>query len=102
MLEGRVRGAVLSQRVLNRTLLARQLLLSRSACSALEAIERLVAVQAQEPNWAYVGLWTRLADFRHEDLTSLLNDRRVVRGGLIRRTKHLARSDDYYWLRPLV
>jgi hypothetical protein len=93
---------VLSQRVLSRTLLERQLLVRRSACSALEAIERLVAVQAQEPNWPYVGLWTRLADFRPADLMALLDDRRVVRGGLIRRTKHLASSADYLWLRPLV
>ena len=51
---------------------------------ALEAIERLVAVQGQEPNWPYVGLWTRLEGFRHDDLASLLRDRGVVRGPLIR------------------
>jgi hypothetical protein len=93
---------MLSRRVLNRTLLQRQLLVERSSGTVLEAIQQLVAVQGQESNWPYVGLWTRLVDFQRDDLTSLLHDRRVVRAGLIRRTKHLVRSDDFRWLRPLV
>jgi len=93
---------VLSQRILNRTLLDRQFLLSRTRLTALEVVRRLVAVQAQEPNWPYVGLWTRIDGFAHDDLTALLTDRQVVRAGLLRSTQHLVAGDDFGWLRPLV
>lgn len=92
----------LTPRVLNRTALQRQLLLERSALSPVEAIERLIAVQGQDVNPPYFGLWSRLAAFTHDDLTSLLYDRRVVRGSLLRGTQHLALADDYVWLRPLM
>ncbi|MFF5208348.1 winged helix DNA-binding domain-containing protein [Streptosporangium sp. NPDC000396] len=93
---------VLSQRALNRTLLERQLLTRRTSHSALQAVEHLVALQGQEPNWPYVGLWTRLAGFRHDDLEVLLRERRVVRSTMLRSTQHLAGGDDYRWLRPTV
>ncbi|GAA4235922.1 hypothetical protein FHR32_001078 [Streptosporangium album] len=92
----------LSQRVLNRTLLERQLLTRRTSRSALDVIGHLVAMQGQEPNWPYLGLWTRLDGFRHEDLTELLQDRSVVRSTMVRRTQHLARADDFRWLRPTI
>ncbi|OUC96335.1 winged helix DNA-binding domain-containing protein [Streptosporangium minutum] len=93
---------VLSQRALNRTLLERQLLTRRTSHSALQVIEHLVAMQGQEPNWPYIGLWTRLIDFRKEELNSLLQDRKVVRSTMLRRTVHLAVADDFRWLRPTV
>ncbi|MGV9771006.1 winged helix DNA-binding domain-containing protein [Streptosporangium sp. NPDC003464] len=95
-------ASVLSQRTLNRTLLERQLLVRRASLSPLQAVEHLVAMQGQEPNWPYVGLWTRLAAFRHDDLTALLHDRRVVRSTVLRSTQHLVSGDDYRWLRPAV
>lgn len=95
-------GRLLSQRTLNRTLLERQFLTGRTARSPLEVIEHLVAVQAQEPNWPYVGLWSRASGFRHDDLTSLLHDRTVVRSAMLRRTQHLASRNDFRWLRPTV
>ena len=70
---------VLSQRALNRALLARQLLLERSPMSASEALERLVGMQAQAPMPPYYGLWTRLIDFQPESLSQLLLDREAVR-----------------------
>lgn len=92
----------LSTRILNRTLLQRQLLAARATRPVLESIRHLIALQAQEPNWPYVGLWTRLDGFRREELTSLLADRMVVRGTVMRGTQHLIVGDDYRWLRPLI
>ncbi|MVU76223.1 winged helix DNA-binding domain-containing protein [Nocardia sp. ET3-3] len=92
----------LSLRTLNRTLLLRQKLNERVAMPAADLVRHLVAVQAQEPNWPYIGLWTRLTDFRHDDLASLLRDRTVVRATSIRRTVHLTDAADYRWLYPTV
>ncbi|MFB9201288.1 winged helix DNA-binding domain-containing protein [Nonomuraea spiralis] len=93
---------VLSAGVLNRTTLDRQLLLARSGLSPLEAVGRLVALQGQDVNAPYIGLWTRLAAFTQDDLTALLYGRQVVRGSLLRGTQHLTPADDYVWIRPLV
>ncbi|MBF6241214.1 AlkZ family DNA glycosylase [Nocardia otitidiscaviarum] len=92
----------LSLRRLNRTLLQRQLLAERVDMSASDLIRHLVAVQGQEPNWPYVGLWTRLTRFRPDDLTTLLRDRTVVRSTMIRRTVHLTTASDHHWLQPTV
>ena len=93
---------VITQRALNRATLERQLLLRRSTLSPREAVERLVAVQAQEPDPPYLGLWSRLDGFSHDALTTLLYERVVVRGPVLRATQHLVSADDFLWLRPLV
>lgn len=90
----------LSVRRLNRTLLRRQLLGTRAGLSPAEAVARLLAVQAQEPNWVYAGLWSRLTGFARTDLERAATDRAVVRGPLLRGTQHLVTADDYAWLRP--
>ncbi|MEQ4717001.1 winged helix DNA-binding domain-containing protein [Nonomuraea sp. B19D2] len=93
---------ILNRRVLARTTLDRQLLLRRSPLSPLAAIERLVAVQGQEIDAPYIGLWSRLASFTQSDLSALLYGKQVVRGSLLRGTQHLAPAEDYLWIRPLV
>ena len=53
----------LTARQLNRTTLARQLLLARETISAVEAVRRVVALQAQEAPSPYLALWNRVTDF---------------------------------------
>ena len=93
---------VLTLRELNRATLARQLLLERASLSAPAAIERLVGLQAQQPKSPYIALWTRLRDFRRDDLARPIEDRTVVKATLMRTTLHLVTAEDYPWLRATI
>src|SRR5438309_4985857 len=97
-----VAGQVLSVRALNRSLLARQMLLARVQMAPGDAVEHLVGMQAQEPQAPYLGLWSRLADFAPEALSALLAQRRLVRAPMMRVTLHLVSAEDYLRLWPLV
>jgi DNA glycosylase AlkZ-like len=89
-------------RELNRATLARQLLLERAGWPAVEVIEHLVGMQAQAPNAAYVGLWSRVRDFQAGELAGLMNERGVVRTSLMRATIHLVTAEDCRGLRPVM
>ncbi|MEV7289268.1 winged helix DNA-binding domain-containing protein [Streptomyces sp. NPDC093252] len=91
-----------SLRALGRATLSRQLLLDRAGRTPLDVIHRLAGLQAQDPDPPYIGLWNRIPGFLQEDLTQLLQERRVVRSTLYRGTQHLVTADDYRWLRPVL
>ncbi|MFL6021394.1 MAG: winged helix DNA-binding domain-containing protein [Gaiellaceae bacterium] len=86
---------ILTLRELNRALLARQLLLEPRNLSVQQAVERICAVQAQWPPSPYIALWTRLVDFRKEQLTRALEQRKVVKSQLFRITLHITSARDY-------
>jgi len=93
---------VLGPRALNRALLDRQMLLRRRRIQALDAVERLVALQAQVPRDPYVALWTRVDGFRAEALSNAMEERRVVRMTLLRGTLHTVTARDAVALRSLI
>jgi hypothetical protein len=93
----------LDLRALNRALLARQGLLDPPRpASALEVVEHLVGLQAQDVKAPYFQLWARIADFDPTELSTLLEAREVVRIVLMRGTIHLVSARDALLLRPLV
>ena len=87
---------VLSTRALNRALLARQLLLEPSTLPLTKALERIGGLQTQYAPSAYIGLWSRLRDFRRSALTRALEQRRAVQGTLMRMTIHIVSASDYW------
>jgi hypothetical protein len=86
----------LTERQLNRALLARQLLLDRTDLSIPRSLERLGGLQSQYAPSAYVGLWTRRAGFARDDLTRALERRTVVQATVLRSTIHIVTPVDYH------
>ena len=80
---------VLSARALNRAVLGRQLLLERSSLAMPAALDQIAGIQNQYAPNGYIGLWSRLADFKRENLTAALESREVVQGTTLRGTIHL-------------
>jgi hypothetical protein len=86
----------LTQRELNRALLARQLLLERARLSLPRALERMGGLQAQYAPSMYIGLCSRVEGFERDALTRALERRSVVQGTLLRSTIHLVSRADYW------
>jgi hypothetical protein len=86
---------VLTARDLNRAMLARQLLLERSSVSLTRALQSVGGLQTQNAPTGYVGLWSRLRNFRREMLTGALVKREVIQGTLMRSTIHMVSQADY-------
>jgi hypothetical protein len=87
---------VLTQRELNRALLARQLLLERGRGTIPRTLERIGGIQAQYAPSMYIGLWSRLDGLERVALTRALERRSVVQATLMRSTIHLVSKADYW------
>lgn len=85
----------LSARQLNRATLARQLLLRREAVDVVEAVRRIVALQAQEPASPYVALWSRVDGFDPAELDAAFASQAIVKAQLMRITLHAVTTADY-------
>lgn len=94
-----MKDRVLTLRELNRATLARQLLLERSTMSVPAAIEHQVGLQAQQPISPYLALWSRLQDFKRDNLARHIEDRTIIKAALMRGTLHLFTAADYLRLR---
>ena len=90
------RGRVLTERELNRALLARQLLLERVRSPIPKVLERMGTLQAQYAPSMYIGLWSRIEGFEREQLDRALERRAVAQGTLMRATIHLVSAADYW------
>lgn len=85
----------LTARQLNRATLHRQLLLRRAPLDTLEAVRRVVAIQAQEPASPYIALWGRVAGFDPSTLDAAFADGSIVKASLMRITLHAVLGTDY-------
>ena len=96
-----VAAGVLTQRQLQRAVLARQGLLRRAPVGTpiVDIVRAVGGLQTQYAPTAYIGLWSRLAGFRRDDLTSALERRTVIQATLLRGTIHVVAADDYWPLR---
>ena len=92
----------LSLRTLNRTTLARQLLLRPQEVRIVAAVERIAGMQAQIPRPPFIGLWSRVKGFQRDDLVRAIDRREVVRGTLMRGTIHLVSRNDFIRWRPVI
>jgi hypothetical protein len=70
------------------------MLLERHDISAYEAIEHLIALQAQDVMPPYIGLWSRLATFETATIETGLVDRSLIRATTLRPTVHLVTRQD--------
>jgi DNA glycosylase AlkZ-like len=90
------KGRTLTERQLNRALLARQLLLERSKGSIPKVLESMGTLQAQYAPSMYIGLFSRIEGFEREQLDRALEKGTVAQGTLMRATIHLVSKADYW------
>ncbi|GAA2267848.1 MULTISPECIES: winged helix DNA-binding domain-containing protein [Kitasatospora] len=85
----------LTDRALNRALLARQGLLERMASPLPEAVEAIGAVQAQYGPALPVALWSRVEGVGARTVHEALDRGELVVGTLLRRTLHLVTAREH-------
>jgi hypothetical protein len=81
--------------------LAAQLLVGPPAVGAVQVVDRLLAVQAQDLRAARLAVRARTVGLTVLDVDRELNDRTLVVTWLNRGTLHLVRAQDYWWLQRL-
>ncbi len=86
----------LTQRELNRALLARQMLLERSTAPIERVVEQMGGIQMQYAPAGYIGLWSRMGDFARPMLTLALEERRLVQATMMRATIHTVSAADFW------
>jgi hypothetical protein len=87
---------VLTQRELNRALLARQHLLERTRQPIGAVADGVGGLQTQYAPSGYVGLWSRVEGFRRDHLTNALEDGSMIQATLMRTTIHMV-SRRSFW-----
>ena len=87
---------ILTQRQLNRAVLARQGLLERRALDLPAALDAMGGLQAQYSPSMYIGLWSRVQAFERDALTRALHERAVIQATLMRFTIHLVSAADFW------
>jgi Winged helix DNA-binding domain len=79
-----------------------QLLSGPPATAPVDVVERLLAVQGQDPRGARLAIRARSARLSAADVDrALTQDRSLLIAWLNRGTLHLIRSEDYWWLHRL-
>lgn len=81
--------------------LSGQLLAGEPAASVGAVVQRLLAVQAQDPRAARLAIRARSHGLRASDVDAALDRRELVISTLNRGTLHLVRAEDYPWLHAL-
>ena len=69
--------------------------MERSRQSLPGTLERVAGLQTQYAPSGYIGLWSRLENFRRPSLTKSLEQKRVVQASLMRVTIHMVSKRDY-------
>ena len=87
---------ILTQRALNRALLARQHLLARSPLGLVDVMEQMGGIQTQYAPAGYIGLWSRMRDFERPMLTQALEERSAIQATMMRATIHMVSAADYW------
>ncbi len=92
----------ISERPLVHARLAAQGLCGPPSPGPVEAVGRLLAVQAQDPRGMRLAVRARTRGLRAADVDAALTlDRSLLVTWLCRGTLHLVRTEDYWWLREL-
>jgi hypothetical protein len=81
--------------------LSAQLLSGPVAATPGEVVQRLLAVQAQDPRGARLAVRARTQGLHASDVDEALDSRELVITWVNRGTLHLVRSEDYPWLHAL-
>jgi len=71
------------------------MLLRRERVGVVEAVERVMALQAQEPASPYLALWNRIEAFDPAELDRAFAEHAIVKASMMRITLHAVAATDY-------